>query len=236
VKDDGTLDESNSFIQHSGSSTDPKRQQGPHAHSVNYSSNNRFVIAADLGLDEVLVYKIDADKCTLAANDPPFAKVAPGSGPRHYTFHPKGKYAYVINELKSTVTAFTWDEKSGVLKEIQTISTLPEGFKEQNYTAEVVAHPSGKFLYGSNRGHNSLAVFTIDANKGTLTTVDHVLTQGKTPRNFTIDPTGAWLFAANQDSNNVVIFKIDQQTGKLTPSGQQLEMPSPVCVRFVATD
>lgn len=236
IKEDGSLGEATAFIQHSGTGADPKRQKGPHGHSVNYSFDNRFVIAADLGLDELIVYKFDPSKCSLEANDPPFAKTNPGAGPRHFTFHPKGRFAYSINELQSTVTAFSWDAKKGVLKPIQTITTLPEGYKAESYTAEVVAHPSGKFLYGSNRGHDSIAVFNVDASKGTLTPVEQTSTQGKIPRNFAIDPTGTWLFAANQDTDNVVIFKIDQQTGRLTPSGQSLKVYAPVCVRFLAVE
>ncbi|MCW5980631.1 MAG: lactonase family protein [Bryobacteraceae bacterium] len=236
IKEDGTLGEATAFIQHAGSSADPKRQRGPHAHSVNYSADNRFLIAADLGLDQVIVYRFDPAKCSLAANDPPYAKVNGGAGPRHFTFHPKGRFAYAINEMQNTVTAFSWDAAKGALKEIQTISTLPDGYSSTSYTAEVVAHPSGKFLYGSNRGHDSIAVFTVDASKGTLKPVEQTSTQGKVPRNFNIDPTGAWLFAANQDTDNVVMFKIDQQTGRLSPTGQVVKVFAPVCVRFLPVE
>ncbi|MCZ2151816.1 MAG: lactonase family protein [Bryobacterales bacterium] len=233
LKPDGSLTEPASFIQHKGKSVDPRRQEGPHAHSVNISKDNRFLIVGDLGLDEVLVYKFDAATATITPNNPPFAKVKPGSGPRHFTFHPSGKYGYVINEMASTVTAFTWDGARGALKEIQTISTLPDGYKGDTTTAEVVAHPNGKFLYGSNRGHDSLALFAIAAN-GTLRRMENIPTQGRIPRNFAIDPTGKWLFAANQESDNVVIFSVDGNTGRLTATGQQLKMGSPVCVRFLA--
>jgi 6-phosphogluconolactonase len=209
------------------------RQQGPHAHSINLSPDNRFAIAADLGLDKVLVYRFDAAKSSLAPNDPPFTAVKPGAGPRHFAFHPNKRYGYIINELASTVTAFSWDGAAGVLKEVQTISTLPKDFSGESTCAEVQVHPSGKFLYGSNRGHDSIAVFSIDG-KGRLTPVEHVSTQGKSPRNFAIDPTGAWLLAANQNSGNVVLFRIDAKTGRLTPAGQTLEVASPVCVRFAA--
>ncbi len=232
IEPDGKLREASSFIQHKGSSADKSRQEGPHAHSVNFSADNRFAVVADLGLDQVLVYKFDAAKGTIAPNDPPFATVAPTSGPRHFAFHPHGKFAYVINEMKSTVTAFSWDASHGVLKEIQTIGTLPAGFTGENDTAEVQVHPNGKFLYGSNRGHNSIAVFSIDPKKGTLTPVEHVSTQGKIPRNFGIDPTGSFLLAANQDTNNVVVFRIDAKTGRLTPTGQVLQVGKPVCVKF----
>ncbi len=233
VKEDGSLGEASGFVQHAGSSVDPKRQQGPHAHSVNVSPDNRFAVVADLGLDQVLVYRLDPAKAMIEANDPPFVKVNPGAGPRHFTFHPGGKFAYVINEIKSTVTAFSWEAARGAFKEIETVSTLPQDFTGVNHTAEVQAHPSGRFLYGSNRGHNSIAVFAIDTRKGTLTPVERVPTQGKTPRNFGIDPTGSWLIAAHQDSDSLVVFRIDKKTGKLTPTGQQLEVGAPVCVKFL---
>lgn len=230
---DGRLGEASAFIKHEGSSVDPKRQAGSHAHSINLSADNRFAIAADLGTDKVVVYKYDTVKGTLAPNDPPFVKVKPGSGPRHFAFHPKGKLAYVINEMGSAVTAFSWDAKRGVLKELQTISTLPADFKGENNCAEVQVHKSGKFVYGSNRGHDSIAVFKVDPGKGTLTMVEQASTQGKTPRNFRVDPTGAYMLAANMNSDSVVVFKVDQKTGKLTPTGQKIEVASPVCIKFL---
>ncbi len=236
VLEDGRLGEASAFVQHAGSSVNPERQEGPHAHSINLSPDNRFAIAADLGLDELLVYRFDPTKSSLEANQPAFARVNPGAGPRHFVFHPSGKFAYVINEMQSTVSAFSYDPAGGVLRGLQTVSTLPKDFVGHNDTAEVRVHPSGKFLYGSNRGHDSIAVFAIDAKKGTLTPVAHVPTQGKTPRNFGIDPTGSYLFAANQDSDNIVVFRIDPKTGRLSPTGQVLEVPSPVCVRFVAIE
>ncbi len=236
IKENGSLGEASSVIQHKGSGADPKRQAGPHAHSINLSPDNKFAIAADLGLDEVLVYHFDAGTGSLKPNDPPFTKVAPGAGPRHFAFHPTGKFAYVINEMASTVTAFDWDAARGTLKEIQTAGTLPKGFTGETTTAEVQVHPSGKFLYGSNRGHDSIAVFRIAPGKGTLTLVENVSTQGKIPRNFGIDPTGAWLFAANQNTASVVVFKIDANTGRLTPAGKVLEVGSPVCVKFLPVE
>ncbi len=236
VLKDGSLGEASAFVQHTGSSVNPERQAGPHAHSINVSADNRYVLAADLGLDQMLVYRFDPAKGSLAPNHPPSAKVHPGLGPRHFAFHPSGRFVYVISEMGSTVTAFSYNAAGGVLKELQTISTLPKGFKGESDCAEIEAHRSGKFLYGSNRGHDSIAVFAIDAGKGTLTPVEYVSTQGKTPRNFAIDPTGSYLFAANQDSDSVVVFRIDPKTGRLTPSGQVLEVPSPVCVTFVAID
>ncbi len=229
---DGKLSENSAFIQHTGSSVNPRRQREPHSHSINVSPDNRFAVVADLGLDKLLVYRFDAAKGTLTPNDPPFAAVKPGSGPRHFTFHPNGKFGYVINEMLSTVTAFSYDAAKGAFTELQTISTLPEDFSGNSSCAEVQTDAAGKFLYGSNRGHNSIAVFSI-AKNGTLTLVERVSTEGRTPRNFRMDPTGAYLWAANQDSDNVVLFRVDRKTGKLTPAGKQLEVGRPVCVKFV---
>ena len=231
---DGRLAQRTALIQHEGSSVDKRRQSEPHAHSVNFSTDNRVVVAADLGMDKVMIYRADPSTGKLTPNDPPFATVAPGSGPRHFSFHPNGKFGYVINEMSSTVTAFGYDSSTSGLREIQTISALPEGFAGESTTAEVLVHPSGKFLYGSNRGHDSIAVFRIDEATGKLTPVERESTQGKTPRNFRIDPTGGYLFAENQASDSVVLFKIDQQTGELTPTGVSVKVPSPMCARFVA--
>src|SRR5262245_11477435 len=233
IGSDGKLGEATAAIQHKGKSVNPGRQEGPHAHSINLDPANRFAFVADLGLDKVLVYKFDAAKGTLAANDPPAAAVAPGAGPRHFAIHPSGKFAYVINEIANTVTAFAYDAARGALKEIQTIATLPEGYKETSHTAEVVVHPSGKFLYGSNRGHDSLAIFVIDAATGKLTAAGHQPTGGKTPRNFAIDPSGKWLLAENQDSGTIVVLAVDPRTGALTPSRHKLDVASPVCVRMI---
>jgi 6-phosphogluconolactonase len=233
VKEDGSLAEASSVVQHSGSGPDPSRQRGPHAHSINVSPDNRFAIVADLGLDNVFLYRFDSDKGLLEPNDPPYVKVAPGAGPRHFAFHRDGRFGYVINEMASTVTAFVYDRSRGVLKELQTITTLPKGFTGRSTTAEVQVHPSGRYLYGSNRGHDSVAVFSIDDREGTLTLVEITPTQGKTPRNFGIDPTGAFLLAAHQDTDNVVVFRVDAKTGRVTPTGQILEVGSPVCVKFL---
>lgn len=230
---DGKLGDATAAIQHQGSSVDKSRQEGPHAHSINLDHDNRFAFAADLGLDKVLVYRFNPGKGTLVPNNPPSASVDPGSGPRHFAFHPKGRTAYVINEMKSTVTAFTYDPKAGMLTPMQTLSTLPAGFTGNTSCAEVQVHPSGKFLYGSNRGHDSIATFKIDAATGRLTATGHQSTGGKTPRNFSIDPTGKYLLAANQGSDNIVVFKINPDTGALTPTGQSVEVPSPVCVKML---
>ena len=230
----GRVGEASSFIQHEGSSVNPRRQKGPHAHSINLDKANRFAFAADLGLDKVLIYQFDASNGKLTANDPPSASVSPGAGPRHFAFHPDGKFAYVINEIHLTVTAFEYDNEGAALKTLQTISTLPKGEKGDNFsTAEVQVHPSGRFLYGSNRGHNSIAVFSIDQSTGKLTPVDNEPTQGETPRNFAIDPTGSFLLAENQGSGTIVVFKIDPETGKLSANGTVVEVPSPVCIRMI---
>ncbi|MCI0684060.1 MAG: lactonase family protein [Gemmataceae bacterium] len=229
---DGKLGEATAVVQHKGSSVNPKRQEGPHAHSINLDAANRHAFVADLGLDKVMVYRFDPAKGKLTANEPPSASVAPGAGPRHFAFHPSGKYAYVINELANTVTAFTYDPERGVLKELQSVTTLPKDFKGTSHTAEVVAHPSGKFLYGSNRGHDSLAIFRIGED-GKLTPAGHQSEGIKTPRNFAIDPTGAYLLAAGQAANKVIVFRIDPQTGELKPTGNVIEVPVPVCVRFM---
>ncbi|QDU93868.1 lactonase family protein [Lignipirellula cremea] len=231
INDDGSLGEPVSFFQHEGHGGTP-RQKGPHAHSINVDGTNTFAMAADLGLDKVLIYRLDPAKAKLTPNDPAFVKTAPGAGPRHFAFHPSNKFAYVINEIDNTVTAFAFDAKSGELTTLQSITTLPADYTETSHTAEIRVHPSGKFLYGSNRGHDSLAIFTIDEATGKLTAAGHQSTMGSAPRNFNIDPTGQLLLVANQRTNNVVVFRIDQKTGQLTPTGVDIEVPSPVCVRF----
>ena len=231
IQPDGRLGEAATFDQHSGKGPNAERQEGPHAHCAMISPDNKFAIVADLGLDKVFVYKMNPATASLTQNSPPFANVAAGAGPRHFAFHPNGKSAYVINELQSTVTAFRY-EKRGALHEIQTISTLPADFNGASSTAEVFVHPNGRFLYGSNRGHDSIAVFSINGS-GKLTLVEHVSTQGQVPRGFALDPTGHYLFAANQKTGNVVVFRIDMKTGKLTATGRTMTIDSPVSVLFV---
>jgi 6-phosphogluconolactonase len=230
---DGRLGEASAFIQHTGHGPNPQRQEGPHAHSIDLSPDNRFAIVDDLGLDETLIYKFDSDKGSLTLNDPAFAKAAPGAGPRHFALHPNGKFGYVINEMGSTVSAFSFDAPSGALQPLQTISILPKDFTGHNDAAEIQIHPSGKFLYASNRGHDSIAVFAIDSNKGTLTLVEYVPTEGQSPRHFAIDPTGTFIFAENEKADNIVLFRIDGQTGHLRATGKMLEIAQPVCVKFV---
>jgi len=237
IKSDGSLEKAATAIQHEGSSVNKSRQEGPHAHSINVSPDNRFAVAADLGLDKLLVYKLDPAKGTLAANDPAFTSTPPGSGPRHFAFHPSGRFAYNCNEILSSVTAHAYDVAKGSLTPIQTITTLPEETKG-NSTAEIQCHPSGKFVYCSNRGHDSLAIFTVDEKTGKLTAAGHQKTLGRTPRNFGIDPTGAYIIACNQntDQENVVAFKVDQSTGQLTQVGDKITVPSACCVKFLAIE
>ncbi len=230
---EGRLGASSTFIQHEGKGSDPSRQDGPHAHSINLDRAGRFAVVADLGLDRVFVYGFDSGKGTLEANDPPFAEVAPKSGPRHFAFAPDGRFGYVISELANTVTAFEYDAAGGSLKPIQTISTLPASFQGKSYTAEVQVHPSGRFVYGSNRGHDSIVVFAVDPGTGKLSSVGFVPTQGRNPRNFAIDPTGAYLLAENGDSGTIVVFRIDVESGALRATGQSVRVPKPVCIKMI---
>jgi 6-phosphogluconolactonase len=230
---DGKLGERMAFHQHSGTSADPGRQRGPHAHSVNFDKQNKHVIVADLGLDQVKVYNFNAVSGAMTPNTPAFTQVKAGSGPRHFSFHPSGRYAYVINEMACSVTAFNWNAKKGTLTEIETVTTLPEPVKRGYSTAEVVAHPNGRFVYGSNRGHNTIAVFRVDASTGKLTTVEHKSTQGEVPRNFAIDPTGQFLIAANQNTHTIVLFRINPSSGALEQVGAPVKAPSPVCIRYL---
>jgi len=234
VQADGSLGTTSGFVQHSGSGPDKERQEGPHAHWIGTSPDNRFALAVDLGLDQVIVYGFDSSKGIFTPMLSGFAKVKPGAGPRHLAFHPDGKFAYVLSEVESSVTVFSYQPKTGALTSLQTISAIPKDFSGHKEAAEIAVHPSGKFLYTSNRGHDSIAVFAIDEKKGTLRSLGQVLTGGKTPRHFAIDPTGSYLLAENEESNNIVIFHIDAATGSLTPTGQTVEVPSPVCLTFVA--
>jgi len=233
IASDGSLAEPRSVVQHEGSGPDPKRQQGPHAHSVHLDAAGRFAFVADLGLDRIFIYRFDASKGTLGPHDPPSAHMAPAAGPRHLAFHPSGRYVYVNNEMGCTVTAFKYDAERGTLSELQVIGTLPEDWREPNTTAEILVHPSGKFLYCSNRGHDSIAIFTIDPTTGRLTAAGHQSTSGATPRNFGIDPAGQWLIAANQKSDTLQVFRIASESGRLEPAGSPVPVPTPVCVKFV---
>jgi 6-phosphogluconolactonase len=237
IREDGSLAPASAFVQHSGSSIDKERQERPHAHWIGTSPDNRFALAADLGLDEILVYHFNSDKGTLTPNNPPYAKVNPGAGARHLAFHRNGKFAYALNEMESTVTVFAYKAGNGSLVPQQTVSTLSvlrKDYSGPKEAAEIAVHPNGKFLYASNRASiDTISAFSVDPAKGTIKLKDEYPTMGKTPRNFAIDPTGKFLLAANQESNNIVIFRIDSITGALTPTGEIAEAPAPVCITFV---
>jgi len=233
LRPDGGLGKNASFFQHRGSSVHP-RQAAAHTHSVNYSPDNRFLMVADLGMDQLLVYRTEPEKGSLTPHDPPFVPIEPGSGPRHFSFHPNGRHAYVVNELASTITALEYDADAGAFTTLQTVSTLDAGFDGENTTAEILVHPSGKYVYASNRGHNSIAAFTVDADSGRLTALQRPSTLGDWPRNFRIAPGGRFLLVANQNSDQVVVFALDVATGRLTPTGGAAEVPAPMCLRFVA--
>jgi len=230
IAGDGILSAPVSVIQHQGSSINPSRQQGPHAHFITADRDNFQALACDLGLDQVLLYGLDASEATLTRQRPPAINLPPGSGPRHLVFHPKRDWVYVVNELNSTVSSLIPEQ--GHLAVRESVSTLPDGFKGQNSCAEIQIHPSGSHLYASNRGHDSVAIFAVDKKTGLLERRGHQATGGKTPRFFAFDPAGRWLLAANQDSNNIVVFRVDQKTGLLQPANQTLTVPSPVCVVF----
>lgn len=233
IDSDGRLGAATSFIQHTGSSVNKRRQAAPHAHSINLDPSNRFAVAADLGIDKMLIYRFNGKSATLIDSAAGFAGVTPGAGPRHFSFHPDGRFGYVINEMNLTVTAFSFDGDSGSLNAIQTISTLPPNAEKQGSTAEVRVHPSGRFLYGSNRGHDSIVAYSIDQETGKLTYVENEPTGGKTPRNFYIEPSGRWLFAENQSTDNIVVFRINPETGELLKTGSSISVPSPVCIRTI---
>jgi 6-phosphogluconolactonase len=235
IKEGGELGEAADFIEHQGAGAHPTRQAGPHVHSVTLDPGNRFAFVADLGIDRVMIYRLDLAAGKLIPGEQPWAQVSAGAGPRHFAFHPSRRYVYLINEIDSTMTAFAYDEKRGALRELQSLSTLPAGFEGDNSCADVHLAPSGRFVYGSNRGHDSIVVFAIDSETGLLSYVEHLSTQGRTPRGFAIDPTGRLLLAANQDSHTLVSFWIDGETGRLSPTGQMARVPSPVCVQMIAT-
>jgi len=234
VQKDGSLGEASAFVQHRGSGPNHQRQEGPHAHWIETTADNRFAVVADLGLDKLLVYRFDAYKGTLTPNDPPAADLPPGSGPRHVAFTPDKRFAYSVNELKSTVTAFSFNAAQGVLKPFQTLSTLPKDFSRENDTAEIHVAANGKFLYASNRGHDSIAEFSIDPKTGQLAFLHTFSTQGKTPRNFELDPTGSHLLVANEDTGDIFVFRLDPSTGReMLATDDSVKVSSPVSLRLV---
>jgi 6-phosphogluconolactonase len=232
VQDDGSLGEASHTVQHVGSSIHPQRQLGPHAHSIRYAPRGDLILVCDLGIDRLMLYRLDAGAGRLVASDPPSVSVHNGGGPRHLDFDPGGRYVYVNNEIDSTVTSFAYDPGRGTLVEVDTASTLPEGFDGHNSTAQVLAHPSGRFVYVSNRGHDSIAVFEVEQATGRLIPRGQTSTQGRTPRNFNLDPTGTLLLAANERTDTVVAFRIDPETGGLSLTGAVTETKTPVCIVF----
>jgi 6-phosphogluconolactonase len=233
IEADGRIGGITGKDQHSGSSVNPRRQQGPHAHAVVLSPDNRFLFVPDLGLDRILIYRIDEAKQSFTVNNPSYVSVNPGLGPRHFVFGAGAKFAYAVCEMGSSVVAFSYDHESGKLTPVQTVSTLPVDFSGEDNSAEIAVSPSGRFLYASNRGNDSITVFQVDMKTGLLNKIQIVPTQGKIPRNFIIDPAGRYLLAANQDSNNIVVFAIDMASGKLTPTGRATDISSPVSILFV---
>jgi 6-phosphogluconolactonase len=227
---DGSLKPAATVDQHRGSSVHPARQTGPFAHCLDADPTNRFVLSADLGIDKLLIYRLNAGQGTLTPHQPAFVETTRGAGPRHLAFHPNGRFVYVINELNCTISTFRYDSTRGSFESLQNISTLPGGFSGQNTAAEIQVHPSGRFLYGSNRGHDSIAIFAVDPETGRLRSLGHQSTLGKAPRHFAIDPSGHYLLAANQDSGNVVVFRVDPQSGLLHATGASVAIPMPVCV------
>jgi 6-phosphogluconolactonase len=232
IDEAGKLQPASCVVQHEGSGPNQSRQEGPHAHCIKLDAANRFALACDLGCDKVFVYRFDPAEGKLTPAEEPWMESPPGAGPRHLAFHPSGKWVYVVNELDSTLTAAAYDGKTGRLTSLQTLSTLPEGGVEGNSGAEVVVHPSGRFVYSSNRGHDSIAMFAIDQQTGKLTSLGQHPVGGQTPRNFNIDPSGKFLLAALQGSNRVVVHAIDQATGKLTETEHAIDVPMPVCIKF----
>jgi 6-phosphogluconolactonase len=236
ILSDGKIGEKTALNQDSGKLGPHKNQDGPHAHWIETSADNRFALAADLGLDQILIFQFDSTKGTLGPHIPPSAALKAGSGPRHAIFSPNGKFLFVVSELASTATSFAFDAKTGDLKQVNSLSTLPADFSGRNDVAEVAIHPNGKFLYVANRGMDTIAIFAIDQKKGTLTSLAVTPTGGKEPRHFTLDPAGNFLFAENQWSDSIVIFHVDSNTGALTPTGDTVSVPSPVCLKFIPAE
>jgi 6-phosphogluconolactonase len=232
IDERGALRPATSSVQHEGAGVDPERQEGPHAHSVTLDPANRFAIAADLGVDRLYIYRLDLDEGELRPASEPFVSVAPGSGPRHFAFHPTGAFGYLVNELNGTLVVYEYDEREGTLTELQVVSTLPEGYDGVTWAADVHVHPSGDFVYASNRGHDSLAIFRIDGRTGRVMPQGHIPTEGETPRNFAISPNGRFLLAANQDTDTIVTFAVDPATGALQSTGR-VAVPAPVCIKMM---
>jgi 6-phosphogluconolactonase len=234
IEGDGSLGSATGEVRESGTGVNPKRQESPHPHAVVLSPDNRFVVTPDLGLDKLFVYRFDESDGSLKANSPAFVQAPAGSGPRHIAFTPDAKFAYTVNELQSTVSTYSFNEHAGNFKLRQTVSTLPRAFRGENTGAEIQIGPSGRFLYASNRGHDSIAVFAVSSRDGILSPEQDVSTLGKTPRNFVFDPSGRFVLIGNQDSDKVLVFRVDPATGHLAPTGGNVSLGSPVCIAFAA--
>ncbi len=233
LRPDGSIGDWTAFDQHRGQGVNPVRQTHAYAHAIVLDPANQFALVPDLGLDKLFIYRFDEGTGSLAPHVPSYVPIAPGSGPRHVRFHPNGHWVYLINEIACTVEAFNWDARAGTLSPFQTISTLPADFKGANACAELEIHPNGRFLYGTNRGHDSVAVFAIDQVTGMLTPVELHPCGGRTPRNFAFDPTARWILLTNQDSGNAVVFRVDATSGRLTQTGDPVAVPAPFCERFL---
>lgn len=233
IETGGKIGPMGTFIQDKGSSVDKSRQEGPHAHSVVVSPDNRFLLGGDLGLDHVRIFRVDAPAGKITPNDPPYATIRPGSGPRHLVFAPDGRHVYVVSEMASTVTAFDWNPQRGSLKEIQSVSALPSDFHGTSTAAEIQIDARGRHVYSSNRGNDTIAVFDVDPKTAKLTLVQNESTQGKTPRFFCLDPSGRYVIVGNQDTNSIVTYRVDARSGKLTPTGDKYELGKPVCFVFL---
>jgi 6-phosphogluconolactonase len=233
IQEDGSLGAYSDQAKHEGSSVNERRQERAHAHCVVPSPDNRYAFVCDLGMDKIVAYKLDLENGEIPLNDVPYTETTPGAGPRHLTFHPNGRLVFVINELASTLTSYRYDADTGTLEHIQTVPGLPEDFEGSNTAADIHVSPSGKFLYGSMRGHDSIVVYAIDEETGELDYVEHKPSGGETPRNFAIDPTGTFLLAAHQDTNNIVVFRVEPDSGRLVETNNQVKVPMPVCIKML---
>jgi 6-phosphogluconolactonase len=233
VRGDGGLEPASDFVQHAGSGIDPSRQKGPHAHSVTLDAANRFAFVPDLGFDKLMIYRFDGKRGLIEPNRITWIKMKPGAGPRHVAMQPGGRFAYLVNELDSTIAALAYDGKTGAFRYIDCVPTLPNDFGGASTCADIQVSPSGRFVYASNRGHDSIVVYRVESRTGRLAYVEHQPTGGKTPRSFGIDPSGTFLLAANQDSDTIVTYRIDARTGRLQATGHVTPVPTPVCVKFM---
>jgi 6-phosphogluconolactonase len=236
IQADGRLGQATCLVQHEGSSINPQRQKKPYAHCIVADPTGRYAFAADLGIDKIMIYRLDPDAGKLLPNDQPFVRTPPGAGPRHFTFHPSQRYAYGINEMGNSVTVFRYDKRRGTLFELQTLSTLPAGWEGTSHCADVKVTPSGKFLYGTNRGHDSIAIYSVDKATGLLSLVGIEPSRGKNPQNLAITPDGSLLLIANMGGDNMVVFRIHRRTGRLSETGPEIRLPKPSCIMLVPVE